>query len=330
MTAVLALGAIAILALPGGANAQAVAHGPASRSLKFKPKVVEAFAVRGTRGYEVGVEVLDRHNLEVVAAKRAAGIAGQSATYTVPYRQAPGSDEIKARIGHLGQVDVRFVPKSVKKETPPLPECEGGKTVVEKGYFVGLVSFRGERGYTRVRVRRAPGAVTRSPRLTCRFKSDRKHEKATKRTAERATPESEGELKTESVQLKAKADNGRVDLKAVLFRLRTKKESVALISFEATATRHLGAIKETSVAVTAFDKGSSFLLPDPLHPTSEAVIHPPSPFSGKAIFRRPPHGPPTWTGDLRVELPGLGVVRLAGKGTHAAMCEPVQCMGADR
>jgi hypothetical protein len=69
------------------------------------------------------------------------------------------------------------------------------------------------------------------------------------------------------------------------------------------------------------------LSPDPQRPTSEAVIHPDSPFSGSATFRRPPEGEPTWTGDLKVELPGLGLVRLAGKGTHAAMCEPTHCMG---
>jgi hypothetical protein len=99
---------------------------------------------------------------------------------------------------------VRFVPESEKEVPPALTECQGGKTVIEEGQFVGQISFRGEHGYTRVRAHHAIGTITKSPELTCNSKVNPKREKATERAGEKAKAGSEPELDSEAVGLKAR------------------------------------------------------------------------------------------------------------------------------
>lgn len=327
---VLALVAIAVLAPAGAPGALAASHGPRSRGTRLKRTVAESFSLFGTRGFIVTVTVANRHTLQISTSKLAVGlgIGATGATYTVPYRKPGNSDDIKARIGHIGRIDVRFLPESVKKEPPFLSECHGPKTVIEQGEFVGSIDIRGERDSTRARARHAVGTITKSPALTCKFSANgaQREKAAEKKEAESESQPSESE--SEGIELKATTADGRVSLKGVRVRLREKPgKGFGLISFEATAQWHLGRVKVSSQATTVFDAGKSFVSPEPPRPTKEALIRPGRPFKGSATFRRTPSGGVTWTGDLRAELPGLGVVRLAGPGTHAAMCEPAHCMG---
>jgi hypothetical protein len=59
--------------------------------------------------------------------------------------------------------------------------------------------------------------------------------------------------------------------------------------------------------------------------TSEAVIAPPRPFQGRATFQRESAGEVSWAGDLRVKLPGFGVVPFTGNGFKTVMCEDSGC-----
>jgi hypothetical protein len=133
----------------------------AKAGLKIKREVAESAFLQGTNRFTVVVRLRDRRTLEVSTEKLAEGLGGAGATYVAPYRQPRGSNEIKATIGGLGLIDVRFVPESEEEAPPALTECQGGKTVIEEGKFVGQISFRGECGYTRVRAITPSG---RSPR----------------------------------------------------------------------------------------------------------------------------------------------------------------------
>ncbi len=293
--------------------------------------ILEEFSTESSNGYTFTVNMRDRHDLEVSVGKLVAGpsIAAIGATYTVPYRQAPGSDSTEANLGGLGRIDVSFVPESRQKGAPELPDCTGSKTLVEEGHFVGEISFEGDGGYTRLHAGRAKGTITKTPRLTCPVSEVPTNGKALDKELERlregAEPEPSKEM--ESVGLRARADGGRVGFKATLLRFKGKKKSSALVSFTATGIRHRGAIKEESLAISGFGPGRGFLDPDFLHPTTEATIRPGPPFTGSATFHRDSGGPASWQGDLAVDLPGFGHVRLAGKGTHASMCESVLCKG---
>jgi len=59
--------------------------------------------------------------------------------------------------------------------------------------------------------------------------------------------------------------------------------------------------------------------------TKEVVVEPPAPFLGSATLRRESPQETAWTGDLRVNLPGFGVVPLTGPDTDVTLCADDGC-----
>jgi hypothetical protein len=319
--------AFAALLLPGAAIARAR---PASR--QTKPEVTAQFALRGTNGFQLGVSVADRRQLSFSAAKF--GNVIEAITYKLRVRPRRGSDDIVARLGKLGRVDVRFVPEKLQREKPP-KGCHGPPTVIEQGHFVGAISFHGEAGFTEVHARRAVGAIIRTPAVRCggpaappNLKKLERELEALEHEGKAEEPEEGEEEEPEvlSVGLSARARGGRVTLTAQKAAIKEKHgKGFAITNIAVLGHRRRGRIEEKSAAVYIFGKGSTFLVPNRKKPASEGLLKPPAPFSGSGTFRRHPKKPPTWTGDLKIDLPGFGRVRLAGPGTHAAMCAGPAC-----
>jgi hypothetical protein len=329
--ALLAALAFAALLLPGaaiGRTRPANRHPEAPRE-QLRPEVSEQFALDGTNGFEITLDVSDRRRLKLTALKW--GNVIESASYSLRLRPRRSSDDIVARLGRLGRIDVRFIPRKVRREKPPRG-CHGAKTVIEQGRFVGVIAFHGEHGFTEVDDDRAPGAITRAPALTCPATApppDPKKLRRQLKALERAEKEVEGEEGKEdeglSVRLSATARAG-VTLAATKVVLKEKHTTpFSLTNILVTHSRQRGRIEEENVAGYIFGKGSSFLVPNRKKPSSEGVLKPPAPFSGTATFRRHRTKPPTWTGDLKIDLPGFGPVRLAGPGTSASMCDGLAC-----
>lgn len=326
-TALLTAIGVAALLLPGAVSARAR---PASR--QTAPSVSAQLSLPGTNGFRFGATLTDRRRLVVGAGKF--GEALQVVSYKLAVRPRRGVDRIVARLGKLGRIDVRFVPEKVRHEKPP-EGCHGPKAVVEEGDFVGAIAFHGEAGFTEVRSHRAPGAIVRTPAFTCEAPSpppnlkklERELEAREAEEAKEAGGEEEAEdFEAFSVGLAAKARGGHVTLTAQKAVIREKhRKGFAITNIAAIGERRRGRIAETSATVYVFGRGSTFLVPNRKEPASEGILKPPAPFSGTGTFRRHPKGPPTWTGDLKIALPGFGQVRLAGPGTHAAMCEGADC-----
>jgi hypothetical protein len=68
-----------------------------------------------------------------------------------------------------------------------------------------------------------------------------------------------------------------------------------------------------------------FHLADPSRPAKEAVVRPSAPFSGSATFQLESPSSASWEGDLAVELPGLGEVRLTGPHLYSGLCDGSTC-----
>lgn len=318
-----AIAGAALLLPPGAASA---GGGPASRQIR--PTVNQGLALRGTNGFQIEVTVKNRRRLTLAAQRSHDMIEG--ASYALRVHPRRGSDDIVANLGKLGRIDVRFVPRKVKKERPPR-DCRGGKFVTEEGHFVGLIVFRGEHGYTRVRAHRAFGAISRTPALNCRNTAakSRKHARHEREVLEHTAERMENE-EEEGIQadvLTAFAPGHRLDLVASRVSNPTKKgKKLSLANVVVTGSRLRGRIKERSEVFDLLDRGSVFRVRDRRLPTEEAVLAPPAPFSGSATFRRHRAQPPSWNGDLKVDLPGFGPVRLAGHGVRASMCEGFSCL----
>jgi hypothetical protein len=316
---------------------------PANRHPKptyktLKASASETFELSGTNGFRVDATLRDRHELALTVLPTHGG-GFSSTTYTLEAPQQHGSDGIKARLGKLGSIDVRFVAESSHHEKPLLPVCRGGRPTVEEGRFVGQIHFHGEDGYTRVDTHRAFGEVKTQPELRCNVralkaelkklleelgeigKNEKKEEKGSEEAEE---PEPEVHL----VKLKAKVRDRQIAFEASRISVREPgKKGTAFTGFSVQAERHRGRIDEVASAFGLFKPGSAFTVPDITHLAREGVIRPPAPFSGSATYRRESPRSLSWTGDLSVDLPGFGRVRLAGRQTTATVCADDGCRG---
>jgi hypothetical protein len=341
IAAVLASAAIVVLCLPSGAFARAeetwVVSGSSNGSAHRggQAHVTQKFSLTGANGYEVTLHLEDRRRLRLDAVKTDPRHGTVSSVfYSLKAPQPPHSDDIKARIAGVARIDVRFVPTKTTKAPPEEgPECGTGSLTTESGHYVGTISFRGERGYTRVRARSAPGSVERQAPHKCKQPKAVKHDPAVEKE------EAETVDKLEEEEQKGKAEEtGEVQMTAIDRRREivfasTRKElqaggkDTAQSTFEAFRFRHRGRLEEDSIVVQFASKGSPFKLPDATHPTDEAVLSPSAPFSGSATFRRPSPNSVTWTGNLKVDLPAFGTVALTGPRVEASLCLVSDCPG---
>lgn len=221
-----------------------------------------------------------------------------------------------------------------------LPSCEVDKPTVEEGTFVGQIHFRGENGYTRVDVQRAGGQILIQPKLRCNLGAA---EAELNKLLEELEDPGEGEGSEEKkekgsgeaeesgpefhvVKLKAKAKGRQIAFEASRISAREPgKKGTSFTSFSVEAERHRGRIDEVSSTSLIFEPGSAFKVPDITHLAQEGVVKPPAPFSGSATYRRGSRHSLSWTGDLSVNLPGFGDVRLAGRQTTATVCADEGC-----
>ena len=284
---------------------------------------------QGSNGFLITVKVHDRDQLELSATRIDRDLAIETATYKMPLRPQRDPSSIEASFGKLGRIDMHFIPLRTK-ETSPGKLCIGGKIVEEEGEWAGLIAFHGERGFTDVRVRRTFGTVTKVPSLRCRpekapnlKKLERELEALEKEQGEEAGEEGAepSEEEPQAVELVASARHHRVALVISRSAFGEGRKRTSTSNLIAIGTRRRGRIKEAASVVDIFAPGSYFRPTDSREPATEALVKPPVPFSGSAIYRTPPKGSPTWDGDLKVDLPGFGDVRLAGRGTRAAICE---------
>ena len=250
-------------------------------------------------------------------------------SYRLKAPQKRGSNDIRASLGSFGHVDVHFIRKSVRQVKSRDPICDGEKYTEEVGRFVGSVAFRGERGYTEARathgratvsIEAPPSSVEQGPSGKPPIPGQGPEERGPRSRPAAAEPE------PHLLGLVAKTTSPAVTFQAApLFAPGSKGKKLAFATFFALASLDRGRIRETSIASDLFANGNYFRVPDLAHLTAAATIAPPRPFLGTATFRRESADKVSWEGALRVNLPGFGVVPLAGPGTQATMCADSGC-----
>lgn len=242
--------------------------------------LVRAESTQGGRQIEL---LLDRH--------------GEVAYYTA--REQIGAGTVKARFGHLGALDFNFVPG---RGEGPLG-CVGGEGW-QRGTFEGSFRFHGENHYADVDVDRAPGWFRTRPRENCVGSGGRGEGSA-------ATASRVGQVAETGIRLEGVTEN-RVPYRLFNFFTENRRAGVR-VSFNAVRVeRREGMQIERGAQVYG---GAATLRWDLVAGT--ATLDPPAPFSGRAFYRREPHGPPSWTGSLRA--PVLGAtrpLRLTGADFH--------------
>lgn len=265
------------------------------------PPVDARFTVRASNGYSLSVSNY-RSQIYVSAGGR-----DGSASYIVPGRVTPRG--MWANLGKRGRIEVEFRPSGNLTRRVPPRHCEGEPRVSRQGAFVGTIRFNGERGFTRVRASRAGGSVHVTPAWKC---------KRGRRGGGRSCQPT-GET-TESIDLEA-GIRRKISFAAVTEPLT---DETARPIFVASTLEKRGRMRITRfVFVTGPEPAFAYDADLAL-----ATVSPPSPFSGSAMFWRGERFD-SWTGTLRVSLPGAPNVALTGPAFEASLERHKRRLGSD-
>jgi hypothetical protein len=283
------------LALPAGAAAKPGYFAvPAYRSAEL--------SMHGSNGYLIRIYRQQPGSLSVLASK-----GKRTVNYFIPH--VGGSTErIRARLPGVGRLALHFHRRSTSRRRERWPGCTGGARSIQKGVFTGTIRLHGERSYTAVSLHRAGGEVVSVEREVCK-RSDGGHERSSDATFLAAG---------------SRTPAGLLDLFS--FEFPGLPDGAAFVSFNAALDHHRGRMQIQN-GVSAFSEDpADFRVEGGRHPSS-ATITPPAPFTGSATFSRQPDGSIAWSGDLEVELPGVGPVVLTGPGFEPQLCVGDSCEG---
>ncbi len=219
---------------------------------------------------------------------------------------------IRARLPGVGRIAVRFHTFSTGRRALP-PSCEGPREAVLRGVFEGMIVIHGERGYTTLDRKTAPGRIVRSSKETCPVGQ-----------SSRELREKVGEVESALAHgLQLYAGPAVVAGETVNFlAARIHFKGRPFTFFEASASRlRRGMLTLRTVIVP----GGEVLAPHPWGVLRDASVTPHGPFTGSAAFHLESTASASWKGDLQVELPGLAPVALTGPDWPAKLCEDSRC-----
>jgi len=283
--------------------------GPAAKPARGGGGTRDRATIRfqGSHGYRFEVEAHGGNGglPDFVTVSAANGPA--SVRYLVRGRLT-GGDSLNVHLPRVGRIAVEFDRTGMTRERRP-GDCKGSPSIVEHGFFRGTIEIDGERGYTTVNRRSARGLVIRSPRKTCN-----KFGSGSNRSGSRKNKN--GEI----TALLVGSKQGSLLLMAAVLRLKAKR-SVTLITAGKTEFRE-GMLISTNVSVKG--EPGDLDVSDPGEP-KVVKLAPAAPFEGSATFELTSPKTSTWTGDLSVEMPGLGHTGLAGPRFESTVCEGSRC-----
>lgn len=247
-----------------------------------------ALSLRGSNGVRLSLFVYARHvTLDAEQPRRQASVV-----YTVKGHSRRG--RISTKFGRLGHVHMRWKPTSaftVSRE--PQGNCRGRKPLLQRGVFVGRFVFRAEGSFTQARATRVPGLRVRSFRNVCHS--------------------AHAGSQPEETLLAAFQKEGQ----NLRFRASTRiSGSERLEEFEANAAERVGALSIDRYVLTGGAPVRGEFSFDAA--TGSARVEPPFPFTGVGVLNETASAG-VWTGDLAVNLPGLGRISLAGSGFEAQL-----------
>jgi len=256
----------------------------------------------GTHGYRIMISAASEEIL-VLARKGTASVS------YVSFASGLRGDRVHARLPEVGRISLRFHERS-RSHSPRPNNCHGSSRLTRKGVFVGTVKIRGERDYTSAQSRHVRGEIVEKFQSRCH-----------RRVRARARASGGGSL--DSIHAETKRGNGNLSFTVFSFPstgLRSDSAFVALLM------RVRGRMVVSNSQVAFAEDATSLEI---AAPPRSAIADPPAPFTGSATFQQESANQFSWTGDLAVELPGIGEVALVGPKFETELCLGRRCRGDD-
>lgn len=240
---------------------------------------------------------------------------GANSGYAVHVKGSLDSGVIRAKLGSLGRVSLRFRPSRIRKRHNS-QACKGRPAITEYGAFVGHVEFNGEGGYLHASFTRAKGEIIHSFRLICR--EGEAQEFGPKTLREYVAPSFgflfSGGRGTVSLLYAAAHNHGRyIGIRAAHREGSRPGAEVEMGTLESAGGMAIGR--------SAYVEGVPGTLLTSLpgeHPAT-ATLAPPAPFFGEAHYLEKSATSHSWTGNLGVNLPGL-TLPLTTPGFSTSLC----------
>lgn len=288
---------------------------PAERAIVVQAHA--SFRVQGSNGFRISVSGTP-NGVRLVASRR-----HEAAIYLA--RNGSASEKgIHATFGRLGKVDLRFHALRNVRHGGEQTRCDL-RDQDQYGYFTGLIVFRGERGFTRLRRQRLRGRATPARTFKCNGRPSQGFlQGAVRRTTSNKRPElSAGSVfPPRSFTAGGKAIEEILPLVRSGVTLSLANLPSAGVPYRAEAIDEHGYLLIIRILVA---KGPADSLV--LGPNNTATVSPPKPFSGEAEY----HGcssrsSSAWRGSLNVSLPGLANIKFGGHKFSATLKPGERCL----
>jgi hypothetical protein len=263
------------------------------------------FTLRSSNGYRITVSA----GLEGGDNSVSLSAKGPEGTAEYQARGQITANTVRARFGRLGRVAVRFHPSGRKRQVRISKRCMRGRPPVVSsrlGHFVGMVRFRGERGYTRISAHRATGGIgdplaNTHQKVACDFRqSDADRKRELRSVSLDASPPGSGVAFTAG-----RVFGNWMPPPSTSPRKTPPGQRILFLAFAFEKTEGMSVFRYSA----AVGRPEDFVYDSAL---TSATVSPPAPFTGTGTFRRSSDGSTSWTGNLAAALPGLGAVRLTG------------------
>jgi hypothetical protein len=284
------------------------------------------FRLHGSSGYKIYAIGEGATGALVVTRGRHPRDTGASASIYIA-RARTGRGRFEAAFGKLGRLDLRFRPSGRITHGRRRRHCRGpDRYTTHYGVFVGTARFRGEEGFTAVKVRRVKGKVVTPAVLHCfdfiggRSRAtiwDALTSPSTMILAGPPSPEAVAKVALRSPPRIPRLLGGRgrrtvlgahwhLGVAAQVFGAIERGHRRPVFFAGTLQTRERLALVRLAVAIGS---RADLLASDSL---STATVTPPEPFRGEGSFRHSDDGTKSWTGSLAASFPGASGVPLTG------------------
>lgn len=283
------------LALPAVADAKA--------GYRVHPGSTEmVLPVENAGGRVISVSANNRQRVQLQVAR-------PSSTIEYSTKGRVSSRHIEADFGALGQIDIRlklsrFGPGVFRRE-----HCKGHDPIEGEGTYRGTIQFAQEGGVPKVSVTRGRVHFERLFRQVCKRRSPR--------YKPGPFPELKRKIEEGELVVRGKGEGRTVRLDATIFAFR-RNPAQSGGTFRVTAYERREGVRIARWRGDFFD--DSFAMSKRGRKPETVKVELPEPFAGRAVYSRSPGSPPSWTGDLSVDLPGADGIPLAGLAFSASLC----------
>jgi hypothetical protein len=264
---------------------------PGSAQVETLPEGYAAFVLQGTHGYSILVRAHPDEGSQDEGVDLTVWRKGSAAFYDVPAEVT--ATKIDARLGGAGRIAVEFHPRG----EPRIAHIKCNRRAAlryQPGVWAGMIEFKGEEGFTRVKTRFAKQVAWPLLLIACPFVSEPEEEEAGLPGARLAA---QSGSRSHGISLVAITNRpgGRLKLSTSLDEQRGELH--------------------VSRWVHGFFPAEGFSFESNLR---TATLQPPGPFSGAAVYRRYEEPRERWTGNLTVDFPGRSNVSITGARFHTS------------